>query len=349
MNLYKPVEQNLIMNSTEQKQQIHTDQYYIQTIRPFIPKAAFQKKPSSLWYFLIQFSAFISAIALTRYSNNIWIFLLASFLSGNCLPGLVFFAHDLSHGSVMAKSWQRHFLEVLIWAINFIPLTMWIHIHHRTHHPNAATFKDPDRRWLASEKTLIKWIYTWIFYPQKSKFILRFINPFAYIHFVFYILRNFIAVFISQKSKLYIVPYQVPYTLKEKLSIIIETGIIILIQAIIFAAVQCNCLKYLFVSILPILIASVIEVIYVATNHFLNPIKAQNNSVQGTTSVIVAPLFNVIHNNFSYHTEHHLFPTMHPSYYPLVSDLLKRHFPQDYNQLTITEAWRRLWNSQAFD
>ncbi|OUL25029.1 hypothetical protein BV378_15695 [Nostoc sp. RF31YmG] len=337
------------MNITEQKQLILTDQYYIQTIRPFLPKEAFQKKPSYLWYFLINFSIFISAIALTRYSDNIWIFVLASFIAGNILPCFVFFAHDLSHGSVMAKSWQRHFLEVLIWGINFIPLTMWIHIHHRTHHPHAATFKDPDRRWLTSEKTWIKWIYTWIFYPQKNELLPGLINPFAYIHFVFYILRNFIAVFISSKSKLYIVPYQIPYTRKEKFSIIVETAIIILIQTIIFAAVQCNWLKYLFVGILPILIASVIEVIYVATNHYLNPVKAQNNSVQGTTSVIVPPLFNLIHDNFSYHTEHHLFPAMHPCYYPLVSDLLKKHFPQDYNQLTITEAWRRLWNSQAFD
>jgi fatty acid desaturase len=337
------------MNITQQKQLIHTDQYYIQTIRPFLPKEAFQKKTNHLWYFCIYFLIFISAITLTRYSNNTWIFFIASLLAGNSLAGIVFFAHNLSHGSVIAKSWQRHFLEVLVWGLNFIPLTMWIHIHHRTHHPNAATFQDPDRRWLASEKTWIKWIYTWIFYPQKNPLIPGFINPFAYIHFVFYILRNFIAVFISPKSQLYIVPYQVPYTLKEKFSILGETAIILLIQAMIFFAIECSWLKYLFVGILPFFIAAAILVVYVATNHFLNPIKAQNNSVQGTTSVIVPPLFNKIHSNFSYHTEHHLFPSMHSDYYPLVSKLLKKHFPQDYNQLKITEAWRRLWNSQPFD
>ncbi|BAY08514.1 hypothetical protein NIES2098_16740 [Calothrix sp. NIES-2098] len=54
------------MNITEQKPSLLTDQYYIQTIRPFLPKEAFQKKPSYLWYFLISFSIFISAITLTR-------------------------------------------------------------------------------------------------------------------------------------------------------------------------------------------------------------------------------------------------------------------------------------------
>ena len=337
------------MNNTEQKQLIPTDQYYIKAIRPFLPKEAFKKNKSYFWYFSVHFLIFISSITITGYFDNIWLYLAVSLVSGNSLACLAFFAHDLSHGAVIAKSWQRHFLEMLVWGINFIPLTMWIHIHNRTHHPNAATFKDPDRRWLTSEKTFAKSIYSWILYPQTNNLLPGLINPFVFIHFVFYILRNFIGVFVSPISKLYMVPYQEPYTQKEKFLIAVETSIIVLIQGIIFIAVQCNWVRYLFVSILPLFIASAIEVFYADTNHFLNPVKAENNSVQGTTSVIVPPWLNLIHNNFSYHTEHHLFPSMHPSYYPLVSDLLKKHFPEDYNQLTITEAWRRLWNSQAFD
>lgn len=116
-----------------------------------------------------------------------------------------------------------------------------------------------------------------------------------------------------------------------------------------FVYIEGNWIKYFFVGILPLLISSSVLSTYTYTHHFLNPIYTTNNSVIGTTSVIVPQWINLLHDNLSYHTEHHLFPGMNPAYYPLVSDLLKKHFPQDYNQLPMTEAWRRLWNSQAFD
>ena len=43
-------------------------------------------------------------------------------------------------------------------------------------------------------------------------------------------------------------------------------------------------------------------------------------------TVTVPKVCDYLHSNFSYHTEHHLFPNIHPKYYPLISGLIQRHF-----------------------
>ena len=55
-----------------------------------------------------------------------------------------------------------------------------------------------------------------------------------------------------------------------------------------------------------------------------------------------------LHDNFSYHTEHHVFPSMNPKFYPEVSRLLQEHFPERYNRIPLREAWRRLWLRDEF-
>ncbi|MEB3219939.1 MAG: fatty acid desaturase, partial [Nostocales cyanobacterium 94392] len=42
----------------------------------------------------------------------------------------------------------------------------------------------------------------------------------------------------------------------------------------------------------------------------------------------------------SYHTEHHVFPTINSDYYPLVQQLLIEKFPEKLNLIPIQEAWR---------
>jgi fatty acid desaturase len=66
----------------------------------------------------------------------------------------------------------------------------------------------------------------------------------------------------------------------------------------------------------------------------------------GSTSVDVPPLLDRLHSNFSYHTEHHLFPSMSSDYYPLVSKILQERFPERYHRLSYREAWRKLWQGE---
>jgi fatty acid desaturase len=62
------------------------------------------------------------------------------------------------------------------------------------------------------------------------------------------------------------------------------------------------------------------------TNHFIKPLREGNDPLVASTSVLVPDLFNRLHFNFSYHTEHHVFPNINSDYYPLVSELLKERY-----------------------
>jgi fatty acid desaturase len=87
---------------------------------------------------------------------------------------------------------------------------------------------------------------------------------------------------------------------------------------------------------------------YVFTNHGLNPFCEINDPLGSSTSVEVHPVFDKLHHNFSYHTEHHLFPGMNSDYYPEVGRILKEKYPDRYNRIPFVDAWRRLWKNNEF-
>ncbi|MEL7086528.1 MAG: fatty acid desaturase, partial [Cyanobacteria bacterium J06597_1] len=56
----------------------------------------------------------------------------------------------------------------------------------------------------------------------------------------------------------------------------------------------------------------------------------------------VPKILDVLHLNFSYHTEHHVFPGVNSDYYPQVQALLLEHFPGRFNLLPAMTAWRMM-------
>jgi fatty acid desaturase len=107
-------------------------------------------------------------------------------------------------------------------------------------------------------------------------------------------------------------------------------------------------IAYVFVGPLAVAWASVFIMLYVFTNHFANAVLDRADPLAGTTSVIVSPLLDWLHLNFSFHTEHHLFPAMDSRFLPLVSRLLQEHFSARYQRVPIAVAWRRAWQRAAF-
>jgi fatty acid desaturase len=66
---------------------------------------------------------------------------------------------------------------------------------------------------------------------------------------------------------------------------------------------------------------------------------SENDPLLNSASIKVAKLFDQLHLNFSYHTEHHIFPGINSDYYPLVQELLKTYYPERFNLLGAGEAW----------
>lgn len=322
--------------------QLKTQGQYVAELRKYLPKEAFQ--PAS--YKVISSFIHVGIIFLFYYlflqTNNYVIYFLFALIMGHSLACLGFLAHELSHNAVIRNSF-KYPLETFLWGLNLIPVSMWRVLHNETHHHNMNTKNDPDRQFLASEQGLATKWYTKIFYPNKASLKWNFLVGF---HFVPYILKNVGAVFYT-KGKPEIVPRKPLYSKNDVWKITLELLFIVGFQVALFFFLG-GLIKYLFASIIPVFIASSILMIYIFTNHFLNPICEISDPLATTTSVQVPKLFDKLYHNFSYHTEHHLFPSINSDYYPKISQLLKEKYPDIYNHIPIGDAWQKLWENSLY-
>ena len=239
---------------------------------------------------------------------------------GHSVACLGFFAHELSHNTIFKNPLIRYFFEIICWGLNLVPPTVWHRVHNHTHHIHANTTVDPDRQFLTSEACPTTAWYSRIFYPNNESSSLNFC---VFFHFVPYILRNTIAVFYPDQTRPTLVPAKPVYTRRERFTVTLELIAIMTLQWVIFDFVGGDFERFVFASPVAVLITSSIVMSYIFTNHFLNPLSDSSDPLTNTTSIVVYRIFDRLHLNFSYHTEHHLFPGMNSDYYPKVSQLLR--------------------------
>jgi fatty acid desaturase len=318
---------------------------YVREIKHLLPKEAFAPDARKLKALVIYFVVLICTYLLFRTGSALILYAALSLLAAHCLSCLGFLAHELSHDSIVKNGKLRYILEVISWGINLIPATVWTRVHNHTHHTQINTIKDPDRLYLKREKTTATNLYTHAFYPN-HKFIKW--NPVVAFHFIPYIFRNIVAAFYPKHSKPVLVPFKPKYSFQQKMKITAELLVILSFQFGIFYAVGADLLAYVFAGPVAYLLTSAILNTYIFTNHFLNPVREESDPLLGTTTVKVPAIFDKIHFNFSYHTEHHLFPSMNSSYFPLLSKILIEKYPDRYHYLQITDAWKKLWNNEDF-
>ncbi|HEY9641656.1 MAG TPA: fatty acid desaturase, partial [Coleofasciculaceae cyanobacterium] len=73
-----------------------------------------------------------------------------------------------------------------------------------------------------------------------------------------------------------------------------------------------------------------------------------NDPLINSVSIRVPKLFDVLHLNFSYHTEHHIFPGINSDYYPKVQALLTAYYPERFNLLDAKQAWSLLLQTPRY-
>jgi fatty acid desaturase len=321
-----------------------TTQEYLKVLRPRLPPHVFAASPWRLVNLSLHVSLFLLGAISFQYTTE-WLWPFSSIMMGHTLAVIAFHAHDLSHGVMIKNHSQRMALETFFWALIGVPATVWRQTHNRSHHLHASTIQDPDRPYVASEKSAVTSLYVTLFYPAK---ILWFRNPLCLLHFVTYAVRQTLTALYPAQNKPAIATAKPSYSRSQKIQILGEIAFIAGLQWCIFELAGGSFSSWIWAGIIPLFGASAVAMLYIFTNHFLNPISHSHDPVAGTTSVIVPRWMDWLHDNFSYHTEHHLFPQMDPKHYPLVSDLLMEHFPERYSRISLRRAWKRLWQQPAF-
>ncbi|TCT20510.1 fatty acid desaturase [Melghiribacillus thermohalophilus] len=312
------------------KNDLHTFGWYAARLIPHLPKKVFQPVPARLLGGLAYlFIVTGGIIAISLFDLNFWLSAGISVILGFSFAGLGFLGHEILHGTVVRKHWLRDWLG----AIAFLPLStgpsLWIKWHNVEHHGHTQDEeRDPDA-WLSHDQLkknpILKLIYR---IPFSVRSVFGFLS--LAVTFTIHSFRMFLVYFKdfkSQKRPKVLLEFLIPWSIWIGLLFIIGFG------------------NWIFAYLLPLLIANFIVMSYIATNHRLNPLVPVNDPLANSLSVTVPKWVDVLHFNFSYHTEHHLFPGMNPKYYPLVKKHIKKMWPERYHEMPMWKAMYALWKT----
>jgi fatty acid desaturase len=309
---------------------------YVRELRPLLPAEAF--RPNRWAYVPIGIHLAIVAAGWTaaRHAPSIW-WLPLGLLVGNSLSVLCLYAHEVSHRSVTTNKYLLYPTEFLLWGLICIPATLWQRVHG-AHHAHTNGDDDTDRRFLAHELTPVGMVAAAMMFPNRT---LRY-NVFCFLYGIVFPWRHTIAMLYPGRTKPDFVTAKPRYATADKIRIGFEFLFIVAFQ---LGLARFTHGAYFLVGVVPLLITSAVVASYVLTNHGLRPVDDGHDVLAASTTVVVPEFVNTLHSNFSYHTEHHLFPTMNAKYYPLVAALFKARFPDRYHCIPFSEAWHELWRN----
>jgi fatty acid desaturase len=309
---------------------------YVRELRPQLPAEAFRPNPWAYVPITLNLAIIIAGWIATRHVPHVW-WPVLGLVVGNSMSILSFYAHDVAHRSVTTNRYLLYPTELVLWGLIFLPASLWRRVHG-THHAETNGDDDPDRRFLSHELTPVGRVAAAMMFPSRT---LRY-NFVCFFYWLAFPWRHTVAFLYPGRSKPGFVTAKPRWTRGEKLRI---AGEFVLIAAFQVFLSKLTAGAYVWVGILPVFITSAVVSWYFFTNHGLKPIDDGRDVLAASTTVMVAEICNRLHSNFAYHTEHHLFPTMNPKYYPLVGALFRQRFPEHYHCIPISEAWAGLWRN----
>lgn len=296
---------------------------YTRILKKRLPKHVFEPVPSRLLGMVPYLAVIVLGIyALATVPLHWALKLLISLAIGMSFAGLGFVGHEILHGSVVKTPWLRNLAgQICFWSFGVGP-KLWRRWHNVEHHGNAQHAEDdPDAMHTLEdfhERSSLQWLYRinpWL------RVVLMFVSLSVWFSWhSFNMWRRFTPEFPRRERWVVVAQYLLPMASWVALAFVIG------IEA------------WLYAYLLPLLIANFIVMSYISTNHLINPLTPINDPLAGSLTVRSGRLFDILHFNFSHHTEHHIFPAMNPRYAPLVKAECRKLWPERYNEMPHWEA-----------
>ena len=331
------------MNITERDRWI-TQAEYAKQLRPLLPSAAFLPDRSKLWVLLINVAILILgwgiADRLPEWNwQFLWLYLPLTLIMGNSVIVLLFSTHDLLHSRTISHPLLRRAISLLGLALLWTPPTFWKAVHNREHHSKTNSLYDPDRNYLGEQpKNWGKWIQN-LFVPSAEVHPLWLAVGMGYAWGV-HTFRNLTSVLLFNQAEAAYPVVAFKVSAKERRAIAVEFAIILAIHLSILSYLGLHPVKLILGYFLPIWIGYSGVMFYIYTNHMLCRMTDVNDPLINSISIRVPQIFDLLHLNFSYHTEHHIFPGVNSDYYPVVQAFLQAKYPDRFNLLDAGKAWQ---------
>jgi Fatty acid desaturase len=334
------------LDQTVERETLTHQSVYAKKLRPLLPSDAFEPDPSKLGILLINLGILLLGWGIADNLDRwpvylLWLYLPLAAIMGNSIIVLLFSSHDLMHGSVQKKSRLTYPIAFLGLSMLLMPPTQWKSLHNLVHHNNTNSLADPDRNYLYQQPdTWGKWIQN-LFVPSVE------VNPLWLIvgmagSWAVHNFRNLSSVLLFNDKSVDYVPAAFTVSPKDRLKIALECLGILGIHLGVLFYLEFNPIKVALAYILPIAIGHAGAMFYIYTNHMGCRMTSINDPLINSASLRVPKIFDLLHFNFSHHTEHHIFPSINSNYYPMVQELLQIHYPDRLNLIDAGQAWRLL-------
>jgi fatty acid desaturase len=266
---------------------------------------------------------------------------------GNSVFVLGLAAHDLMHGTLPRQRPLRRLVGLLAFSMLWVTPTLWQAAHNREHHGHTNGLADPDRSYGANQPN------SW------GKRLFRRITPSIEVHPLILVLGMTSAwpshhfgttcsLLLYNNAETGFTQAAFRVSEAERRAIALELGAVMAIHALVISWIGLPPLQLLLGYFLPLWIGYAMTMAYVYTNHTLCPLTEDTDPLATSLSLKVPAWVDLLHCNFSHHSEHHVFPGLNSSYYPHVRELLMRHHPERYHLLGAGQAWRLLLSTPRF-
>lgn len=326
-----------------------TQAEYAKKIRPLLPAEAFVSNIDRVWILVINLAILGLGWGIADHlpqwnTEYLWLYLPLTLIMGNSVVVLLFSSHELLHSSTIKNPLLRKILSLLGLTMLWTPPTFWKAVHNREHHSKTNSLHDPDRNYLSTQpKNWGKWIQN-LFVPSNS------VNPVWLVigtsnAWGVHTFRNLSSVLLFNDASPDYTPASFKVSPKERKEIGLELALIAAIHLSILGYLGFHPVKLLLSYFLPIWIGYAGVMFYIYTNHMLCRMTEVNDPLINSLSLRVPQIFNVLHFNFAYHTEHHVFPGINSDYYPVIQTLLQEHYPDRYNVIDAGKAWKMMLNT----
>ena len=293
-------------------------QRYAREMRSHLPADVFHPVPGRLLWLPVHLAVIAGAAAIVVLGGPPWYVALAcAVVAGHSWGCLGFLAHETMHHAVVRNRTLEKLVGYAGFGIYGLSPTLWVAWHNQAHHGHTGKpVADPDgfgtlRFWEKSR--VVRALET--FAPgsrrlQSALFLFVWFSVHSLLVLVFHSERNGYYGRISRRTV-----YAESVTM-----LAFWVGVLAIVGP----------WSFLFVYVVPVLVANAMVMSYIATNHFLNPLTETNDPLANTLSVTAPRWLERLHLQFGYHVEHHLFPTVSGRHAPAVRDVLRRLWGDRY-------------------
>jgi len=288
-------------------------------IRRALPASAADPRPlRAVWGVLVMLIVLFASSYLALMKPHWLLALGISFALGNLYVTLMFYGHEVGHGSILRARWCRVAFQYFTLLIYLVSPHLWSYWHNRTHHAHTnIPARDPDCFPPVELEEDREGVFVWL---------ARRINPGSGHWLSFFNL--FVAFFLQGQLVLWrdsrawrLQGFKRQRAMADTLGMVIFW---------ILLAFSLGFRSAMLVIVLPMLIANFGLMAYVHTNHTLRPLGDSLTILDNSMSVRTVRFLDFLHLHFSHHVEHHLFPNLSHQYYPQVRELLVRYVPEKY-------------------